>query len=277
MRSNLKIAIFLLCKIILCCITISKANAVVDHAKFLKEYYYEAYPELFKEFEHHGKKVIVNKIANMPEILNCGTPVNKTRIIKLINEMHSLFARLEITFQDIKMFKKIYFSYNDDANEIVKSNIHIDAAKDMSAKFSEFNPITINEIIASLSVISDYIGSSQINISEYLKEISIRTQGIQDGLNKATESSVTGFLQKTSIQALLNQTSSLHAEQSKLLLLLKELNSIQTVVQNASHLLTDFYLQTRSAGGAGACSTDLYLSYLNVSIANSDALALTGS
>ncbi len=214
-------------------------------------------------------------IANIPEIFECGTPVNKGRIINLINEINTLLSRLESAFQGIKTFKKEYYGYSDESNEILKSNIHIDAAKDMYLKFTEFNPLSINEIIANLSLLSDYIGVNQTNIAAYLKEISTRTQEIQNSLNKTTDSSVTGFVQKTPIQVLLNQSGSLHIEQNKLLALLNELNSAQNVIQNASHLLADFYLQTRSRDGISACSTDRYLSYLNVPIPDSDAVTLT--
>jgi hypothetical protein len=248
----------------------------LNQADLLKEHYYETHPELFKEFEHQGKKVIVNKIANIPEIFNCGTPIKKSRIVHLIKEIHKILARLENTFNDIKVFKRSYLRYTEGSGEILQSDIHIDTLKTFQEKQLEFNPITINEIIANLSVLSDFIGASQANVSEYLKAISLQTREIQGSLNKATDASVTGFVQKTSIQALLEQASSLNREQNKLLSLLEELNSAQSVVQNASHLLTDFYLQTRSAEGSARCPTDVYLRYLNTQIPDSDMLTLAG-
>lgn len=275
----MKIISLFLCGIVLCVVAISKTNAStsvssLDRSSFLKEHYYGIYPELFKKFEHQGKKIIVNKIASMPEILNCGTPVGKLRIINLLKELNGLLARLEGLFQGIKAFKKEYVGDHDESDEIVKSNIHIDFAKNMRDKFSGFDPLTINEMIASLSVLSDYISLSQTSIFGHLKEISDKTYGVQASLNKAAGASVTGFVQKASIQAPLEHAQFLQGKQNKLLSLLDELNNAQSIVQNASHLLADFYLQTRSAEGVSSCPTDLYLSYLNNSISGSDALTL---
>jgi hypothetical protein len=276
----MKIIPLFLCAIFFCCITISNTNAAgnpttsLNQADLLKEHYYQNHPRLFKEFEYDGKKVIVNIIANIPEIFDCGTPIKKSRIAHLIKEIHKILAQLENTFKDIKVFKSSYLRYTEESREILQSDIHIDTLKNFQQKLLEFKPITINEIIANLSVLSDFIGASQANVSEYLKAISLQTREIQDALNKATDASVAGFVQKTSIQALLEQAISLNREQNKLLSLLEELNSAQSVVQNASHLLTDFYLQTRSAEGSARCPTDVYLRYLNTQIPDSDALAI---
>jgi hypothetical protein len=210
----------------------------------------------------------------MPEIFNCGTPIQKSRIVDLIKEIHKILEQLENTFKDIKVFKRSYLGYTEESREIILSDTYIGDLKNFQKIQLGFNPITIKEIIANLAVLSDYIGVHQKNISEYLKAISVETREIQGSLNKATDASVTGFVQKTSIQALLEQASSLNREQNKLLALVEELNSAQSVVQNATHLLTDFYLQTRKAEGSARCPTDVYLRYLNTQIPDSDALAI---
>ena len=129
-------------------------------------------------------------------------------------------------------------------------------------------------LIAQLATIIDHISVNQKNISDYLKEISEQIKQIQVGLNETTASSVTGLVQRTSIQESLDKAQFLQGRQNTLLSFLSELNSAQVIAQNALHLLTDFYLQTRSPEGGRSCPTDLYLSYLNNSTPYSDVLTL---
>ena len=225
----------------------------------------------FKSARLGTQEFTLNRIANLPEIFRCGTPIEQSRIVATLNEMDGMLSGMVSLLGDtITYLNNPELSSKNRDEEIAQTEMYIAAIQATQSLFISPTPPTINRMVANLSAINGYLRVSQKRLLRYLQELSDKTQVKTNDFFKNNASLPLNCISSNSFQLLKGELEKLSRLKENIFTTLKQLNRYYDMNQSFLLILSDFYLQPRNPEAAKICSTDQYLGYLNRSIVGED-------
>lgn len=234
--------------------------------------------EFFKSDRLGKQEFILNRIANLPDIFRCGTPIEQSRIVAMLNEMDGMLRGMSSLLLDIigYMNNPELFSRSKD-EEIAQLDMYIIAIQHTQSQFNSPTPPTINLMVANLSTINGYLRVSQERLLGYLNKLSNKIQLKTNEFLTENASLPLNCISSNSFQLAKVKLDNINQLKTNIFTTLNQLNRYYDINQSFLLILSDFYLQPRNPEAAKTCSTDQYLEYLNRSIIGEDIVRLPKS
>lgn len=232
---------------------------------------------LFKSARLGTQEFTLNRIANLPKIFECGTPIEQGRIVATLNKMDEMLSAMSGLLGDVLSYiNNPELSSNLKEDEVAQIGIYLDAIQLTKNLFTSPTPPTINLMIANLSAINGYLRVSQKRLVKYLKDLSLKIQTKTDSFLTSNASLPLNCISANSFQQVKSELSQLESLKTNIFRTLQDLSKYYDMNQSFLLILSDFYLQPRNPVAARICSTDQYLSYLNHAIEGGDIVNRSG-
>ena len=227
----------------------------------------------FKSARLGTQEFTLNRIANLPKIFGCGTPIEQSRIVAALNEMDGMLGAMLGLLRDVLGYiNDPELSNRSKDEEIAQTEIYLAAIQATQSLFISPTPPTINLMMANLSAINGYLRVSQERLIRYLNELSNKNQIKINEFFKNNASLPLNCISFNSFQLVKNDLKKFESLKINIFRTLKQLNRYYDMNQSFLLILSDFYLQPRNPEAAKTCSTDQYLGYLNRSIVGDDII-----